>query len=223
MPEPGIETNWEIFKRREAVIRDDHFVYAKGHHGSEYVNKDAIIPFTADMSSLCERLAKVFVDLDVEIVVGPAVAGAIVSQWVAHHISIATGRIIPGIYTDKVGKDAAGNDIFALKRGYDAMIRGKRALIVEDVLNTGGSAAQTVQLALENDAVVLAVGALCNRGNVKASEIGDVPFLFSLTEVSMEKHLPDDCPFCKEGRPINTKIGHGADYVTKNGQPRVSV
>lgn len=223
MPQQGVESNWEIFKRREAVLRGDHFVYAKGHHGSEYVNKDAVIPFTADMSSLCERLARVFVDLNVEIVVGPAVAGAIVSQWVAHHLSIMTGRVIPGVYADKIGKDADDNDLFGLKRGYDAMVRGKRALVVEDVLNTGSSAAQAVQLVIDNDGVVIGVGAFCNRGKVTTADIGDPPFLLSLTDVSMDKYLPMDCPLCKEGRPINTKLGHGRDFVAKHGQPKVPV
>lgn len=208
---------WRILKEANAILKDDHFVYTKGGHGHEYVNKDALMLMPFELDLLCNEIAEHFRASGPAIVLGPAVAGAIISYAVARNLNAPLKPLVSATYADKEG------DGFVLKRGYDEVIKGKRALVVEDILNTGGSVKQIVELARRHGAEVIGVGAICNRGGVTADMIGDPPELFSVVSVNMQMYPADECPFCKEGRPINTKIGKGADFVAKHGQPKVPV
>lgn len=208
---------WSILAEANAIIRNDHFVYTKGGHGHEYVNKDALLLQPHNHFLLCKEIADHFREYDVEAVLGPAVAGGFISYAVALHLNAPFKPVVPATYADKEGGG------FVLKRGYDTAIAGKRILVVEDILNTGGSAKQIVELGRAHDADIVGVGVICNRGGVTPDMIGNPPELFSVVSVNMKMYDAAECPFCKEGRPINTKIGKGKEYVEKHGQPKVPV
>ena len=80
-----------IFQEHNAIIPEDHFVYAKKpqgwFHGDAYVNKDAIYPHTRAVSFLCHLLADSFWSGGVEVVVGPTVGGVSLAQWTAHWLA----------------------------------------------------------------------------------------------------------------------------------------
>lgn len=84
-----------------AVITNSHIVYASGKHGAAYVNKDAIYPHTRITSRLCRAIAKRFMNDKVDVVIAPAIGGAILSQWVAHHLTGLTGREVLGSFAEK--------------------------------------------------------------------------------------------------------------------------
>jgi orotate phosphoribosyltransferase len=207
-----------ILARVGAVIANSHIVYTSGKHGSAYVNKDAIYPHTRETSDLCETLMNRIADVrqptsDLVIipqaVVAPAVGGVILSQWMAYHFSSYwSGKWmdIPALYADKVGEE------FVIKRGYEKIVSGKRVLVVEDVLNTGGSVIKTIQAVRNAGGEVVAVGALCNRGGVTAEQLG-IPHLVSLLDVTMDAWPEAECPLCVQGVPINTSVGHGAQFL----------
>ena len=91
----------DILKKIGAVITDDHFVYTSGKHGHVYINKDALYPHTKETSEVCEIMAKMFADQEVDVVAGPALGGIILSQWVASHLSELKGKEILGVYAEK--------------------------------------------------------------------------------------------------------------------------
>ena len=194
-----------------ALITGDHLVYTSGRHGSSYVNKDALYPHTAATSEVCARIAARFADAGVEVVAGPTVGGVIMAQWTAHHLSVLAGREVLAVYAEEeVAEDGARRRLF--RRGYDALVAGRRVLVVEDILTTGGSARLVVAAAHEAGGSVVGVGALCNRGGVSAEMIG-APLLFSLSEVPLESFAPEECPLCAAGVPINTRVGKGAAFL----------
>src|ERR1700734_2304052 len=121
------------------VFRTGHFVFISGKHSETYVNKDALYPYTREISKLCHEMAQRFSSYNVEAVIGPAIGAAILSQWTAYHMSELTGRQILAVYADKDGQGG-----FVVKRGYDQLISGKRVLIVEDTVTTGGSMRKVV-------------------------------------------------------------------------------
>jgi len=203
----------EILARVGAVITNSHIVYTSGKHGSAYVNKDAIYPHTRETSDLCQTLANL-IPLAPQAVVAPAVGGVILSQWVAYHFSSFWPGVwldIPALYADKVGEE------FVIKRGYEKIVSGKRVLVVEDVINTGGSVVKTIQAVRNVGGEVITVGALCNRGGVTADGLG-VPYLFSLLNVTMDAWLEAECPLCVQGIPINTSVGHGVQFIARVGK-----
>ena len=99
--------------------------------------------------------------------------------------------------------------------GYDKFLPGRRVLVVEDVLTTGGSAKKVVELARAAGGKVIGLGVLCNRGGVTPHDVGDVPQLFALTNIPLEVWMEGDCPLCKQGVPVNTDIGKGREFLAR--------
>src|SRR3990167_9525772 len=150
----------QVLGKVGAVIADSHIVYTSGKHGTAYVNKDAIYPHTAETSSLCRAIAERFADDNVQVVIGPAIGGVILSQWTAHHLTEMNGHEVLGVYAEK----SEGGDNFVIKRGYDKLIAGKNVLVVEDVLTTGGSVRKVIEAVRALGGNVIGLGALCDRG-----------------------------------------------------------
>src|SRR3989344_9468868 len=78
--------------QKVGAFRAGHFVFVSGLHADTYVNKNAMYPYTREMSKLCRSIAERFVGKNVGAVVGPATGGIILSQWVAYHLSELEGR-----------------------------------------------------------------------------------------------------------------------------------
>lgn len=197
----------DMLEQVGAVITNNHLVYTSGRHGSTYVNKDALYPYTEYTSAVCKQIADHFAHAKVEVVAGPTVGGVILSQWVAHHYS-ATRNDKPtlAIYAEEDGSGPTSTRVF--RRGYGDFIPGKRILIVEDILTTGGSARKVIDAVRTLGGEVIGLGALCNRGGITAAAL-DIPELYALTSLPLESWPADDCPLCRQGVPINTRVGKG--------------
>ena len=193
-----------------AVITNSHLVYTSGKHGSTYVNKDALYPHTAAISSLCRVLAEQFVVDNIEVVVAPALGGIILSQWIAHHLSDLMGREVLSVYAEKIEEGG-----FVIKRGYDKLLKDKNVLVVEDILTTGGSARKVIELTRTLGGNVQGLAVLCNRGGVTAQELAQVPKIISLLSLDFESWDEGDCPLCKQGVPVNTEVGKGREFLAK--------
>lgn len=204
--------HFEILNMVGALVQGSHIVYTSGRHGGTYFNKDALYPHMNYIKWFCEGMAKNYAGAIIDAVVGPELGGIILSQHVAHYLANAAGRDVLSLYAEK-RRDAAGG--FHLTRGYDELVRGKKVLIVEDVLTTGASVRNVVAAVRECDGIVVGVAALCNRGKVTAEMLGDVPRLFSLLELDFESYAEEDCPLCRDNVPINTKVGKGREYLAK--------
>ncbi len=194
------------------AFRAGHFVFVSGLHADTYVNKNAMYPYTREMSRLCKSIAERFVGKNVGAVVGPATGGIILSQWVAYHLSELEGREVYGAYADKDG------DGFAIKRGYDEIIKGKNVLVVEDLVTTGGSLRKTIGAVRIAGGNVIGAVAVCNRGNVTQEAVGNPPEFISLLTVQLEQWPESSCELCERGIPINTDVGHGKDFLARKNQ-----
>jgi orotate phosphoribosyltransferase len=200
----------EILKHTKAVITDSHIVGTKGGHMSVYINKDAIYPHTQETFRLCQLFAEKIKDLDVDMVVGPVIGGVILEQLVSYHLSLIKKKDILGVYAEKTPE---GGMTLISRRNYDQLVKGKKVLVVEDVTNTGGSAKLTVEAVKEVGGTVVAVAAIVNRNPEKVtSEFLGAPF-YPLCIFKAENFDPADCPLCKAGVPMNTKVGHGKKFL----------
>ncbi|MBP6913183.1 MAG: phosphoribosyltransferase, partial [Candidatus Levybacteria bacterium] len=177
--------------------------------GSIYINKDALYPHTEDASQVGMLLAKKAEDLDVDVVVGPALGGIILSTWTAYHLSSLKNKEILGIYTEK---DENKNQVFT--RNYDSLVKDKNVLIIEDLTTTGGSVKKVVDAVRNARGRVTAVLVMVNRSpKLVNGETINAPFI-SLGELPVETWTEEKCPLCKEGVPINTRVGHGKKYLS---------
>ena len=84
-----------------------------------------------------------------------------------------------------------------LRRGFE-LVAGERVLVVEDVVTTGGSVREIVQLVRERHGTVVGVGAILDRSSGQANF--DVPFR-SLATLQVRNYTSDTCPLCQQGSP----------------------
>jgi orotate phosphoribosyltransferase len=198
----------DILKSVGAVMTDDHFVYTSGKHGEVYINKDALYPHTQKTAEVGKLFADHCKDMDIDTVAAPALGGIILSQWTAYYLSEMKGKEIVGVYAEKTPDKS-----FAFTRGYDAYIKGKNVLVIEDLTTTGGSVKKIADVVRAAGGNVVAVGVMVNRdsANVNSDMMG-APF-FALGELKAEAWDEADLPERVAKRPINMHVGHGKKYV----------
>lgn len=194
------------------AFRKGHFVFTSGRHSDTYVNKDALYPYTRETSRVCRMFAEHFAPRKIEAVIGPAIGAAVLSQWTAYHLTGFAGYDVYGVYADKDGDGG-----FVIRRGYENLIKGKRTLIVEDLMTTGGSVRKVVEAARAAGADIAGVAAICNRGGVTADMVGNPQELISLVNLHLESWEERECDLCARGIPVNTDIGHGKEFLANKG------
>ena len=197
----------------KAIIANSHFVGTSGRHFSAYINKDALYPHTKETSRIGELFAEKYKDENIDVVVGPALGGIILSTWTAYHLSKLKNKEVLGVYTEK---DAEKNQIFT--RGYDKLIKDKNILIIEDLTTTGGSVKKVVESVRNAGGNVISVCVMVNRDPklVTTDAIG-APFS-SLTVYEVPSYITEECPLCKSNVPVNTTIGHGKKFLEEKAR-----
>src|SRR4030042_5919357 len=91
----------DILKKVKAITTDSHIVLTSGKHSSKYLNKDALYPHTRQVSRIGQMIAQKYLKKNVEVVIGPALGGIILSQWTAHHLTLLKKKEILGGFSEK--------------------------------------------------------------------------------------------------------------------------
>jgi len=173
------------------AIMDGHFLLTSGLHSPHYVEKFNVLQHPKYTEQLCKAMAEKFKDAKIETVVGPVTGGIIL----AHETGKALGT--RAIFTERVdGK-------MTFRRGF-SLHEGERVLIVEDIVTTGGSIKEVIDVVKSYKAIPVAVSMLVDRSGGKA-DFGDVPATALLT-MNVETYKPEECPLCKNNIPM-TKRG----------------
>ncbi|MGH2711630.1 MAG: orotate phosphoribosyltransferase [Actinomycetota bacterium] len=173
----------ELLRKKQAV-RTGHFLLSSGKHSDTYVEKARVFEDPALTVRLAEELARWHENI--QLIVSPAV-GALPFGFA---VALAAGARF--VYAER----EAG--AMSLRRGF-SIAPGERALIVEDVITTGGSAGEVYGLVAEAGADALGVAALVDRS------AGDVVFpLRALARVSADAWDPGECPLCADRVPIES-------------------
>lgn len=210
------EKTIEILKKVNAIMTDNHFVLTSGKHSSVFIRKDRLYPYTSLTSDVCKIIAEKVKDMPIDIVVGPSLCGIVLSQWVAHHLSVIHGKEVLSVFTEKTSND---KEIFdkpqVFKRGYDALVKNKNVLVVEDLTTTGGSVKKVVDQVRAAGGNVVCVYVLANRNPKEINDAFMGAKFMALAEIPVEAYDESQCPLCKNGVPINTEVGHGKEYLEK--------
>ncbi len=176
---------------KTGAIMDGHFLLTSGLHSPHYVEKFNVLQHPAYTAQLCAAMAEKFKDANIETVVGPVTGGILL----AHETGKSLGT--RAIFTERVdGK-------MTFRRGF-SLREGERVLIVEDIVTTGGSIKEVIEVVKAAGAVPVAVSMLVDRSGGKAN-FGDVPHTALLT-MEVETYTPETCPLCAKGIPM-TKRG----------------
>lgn len=180
----------ELFIKTGAIL-EGHFLLTSGLHSPMYVEKFQVLQHPKYTEQLCKALADKFVDENIEVVIGPVTGGILL----AHEVGKALGT--RAIFTERE------NGKMTLRRGFK-IAKGERVLIVEDIVTTGGSIKEVVEVVKEQGGIPVGIGMLVDRSGGKAS-FDEVPYK-ALLQLTVTTYQPDDCPLCKEGQPM-TKRG----------------
>jgi orotate phosphoribosyltransferase len=176
-----------LFRETGAML-EGHFELSSGLHSERYFQCALLLEDPRRAEMLAQALARKLAQggaKKLDVVIGPAL-GAVV--W-AHEVARALGA--RAMFTER--KDAA----MSLRRGF-ALAPRDRVLVVEDVLTTGGSAREVMEVMRALDVPAAGVAAIVNRsgGNPFAK---DGLALTSLAEVEARTWKREECPLCKAG------------------------
>jgi orotate phosphoribosyltransferase len=201
----------QILKDAGAIL-EGHFIGTSGRHMGVYITKDAWMPHTAIASEVGRMFAELNKDKGIDIVVGPALGGIILSQWTAYHLSQITGKDVLSCFTEKTEDN---NQVF--KRGYDQLVKGKRLMLVEDTVATGSSIKKVIASIEAAGATLVQISLVINRVSGLINEESFGYPMNALGEVPAETYGEDEVPDWLAKIPINTTVGHGAKYLKEHG------
>ncbi len=174
-----------------SAIMEGHFLLTSGLHSPRYVEKFNVLQKPVYTEKLCRAMAEKFKDANIETVVGPVTGGILL----AHETGKALGT--RAIFTERE------NGKMTFRRGF-TLHEGERVLIVEDIVTTGGSIREVIDVVKEHGGIPVAVSMLVDRSGGKAT-FGDVPST-ALLHMDVQTYKPEECPLCKAGIPM-TKRG----------------
>lgn len=180
----------KIFTESKALLAG-HFRLTSGRHSNQYMQCAQVLQYPHFTEQLARHLADKFQDDNVELVVGPAMGGIIVAYEVARQLKI------PGFFCERQdGK-------MALRRGFQIK-PGQRILVVEDVVTTGGSVQEVIEVVKSAGGEVMGVGVLVDRSG------GAVDFGVkkeAVLTMDIESWEAEVCPLCKAGQGEAVKPG----------------
>lgn len=169
-----------ILKEVEALL-DGHFLLSSGKHSNRYCQCARLLQYPDKAEEVLKLVAEQVKDLQIDIVVGPAMGGIIV----AYELGRQLGK--PAIFTERV--DGA----MALRRGFEIK-PGQKILITEDVVTTGKSSLETVEVLKSFGGEVIGIACIADRST---TDIG-LP-IFGAVKLEIETWEKESCPLCAQG------------------------
>ena len=187
---PQVESVLALFRATGAYL-EGHFRLTSGLHSSNYLQCALVLRHPPVAEDLGRRLAaqlRTIVDEPVALVVSPALGGLIIG----HEVARALGA--PFLFTERDPQTRK----MLLRRGFTVQ-PGETAVVIEDVITTGGSTRDVIECLQAAGARVLAAGSIIDRSGGTA-DVG-VPRV-ALATLQVAAHRPEECPLCREGVPV---------------------
>ena len=178
----------EVLEKRGAVLRG-HFELSSGRHSDVFVQKFRVLEQPRLAQRFGESLAELF-DKRFDVVAAPAV-GAVVLGF-----ATALAADARSVFAERL------EDRMVFRRGFE-IGHLEKVLVVEDVVTTGGSAREVVDLVKRAGGEVVGVGALLDRADPSRddSQALGAP-LRSLVQLKVDSWDPTDCPLCASNEPV---------------------
>lgn len=175
----------ELFKKHNALLTG-HFKLSSGLHSEKYLQCALILQYPEIAGKLARTLAEKFSNEKIGVVVGPALGGVTLAYEVARAIGVR------GIFTERQeGK-------MVLRRGF-FIKQGEKVLVTEDVITTGGSTKEVMDVVKECGGIVAGVGSIIDRSD---SPIDFGVKFVSLAKVEVRTYKETECPLCKSKIPV---------------------
>ncbi len=179
----------KIFLRHNALL-EGHFLLSSGRHSDKYLQGALILQYPKIAAKLAKQVVTKLpenIRQEVETVISPALGGVIWGQEVARILSCRS------IFTER-----EQGVIMKLRRGFKIK-NGEKFIVAEDVVTTGKSTNEVIDIVKQSGGKVLNVVSLVDRSG------GDMKFevpLTTLFSLTVENYLPEECPLCKQNIEI---------------------
>ena len=163
-----------------------HFLLTSGRHSGEYMQCAKLFVNPKISERLCFALAKKIKDLKVDYVVSPALGGILMGYELARALGC------DNYFAERV------DSTFALRRGF-TLKQGEKVIVAEDVITTGGSVKEVIELVRSQGAEVIGVAVIVDRSG------GTIDFgipLYSLWQTNIATYDKGSCPLCQTGLPL---------------------
>lgn len=178
----------EILKECDALL-EGHFLLSSGKHSNRYVQCAKVLRYPDQAAKVLSLVVDKIKDLDIDLVVGPAMGGVVVSYELGRQL----GK--EAVFTER--KD----NVMELRRGFEVK-SGAKIIIAEDVVTTGKSTKETKKVLEDLGGEVIGVACIANRTN---EDIG-MP-IYSAIDLDIQVYESDACPLCEEGKIDLVKPG----------------
>jgi len=190
-----IKTDYNKLFQKLQAIRKGHFVLTSGNHSDTYIQCARILERPGVSSKLCKELIKPWQNKNIDAVIGPALGGIILSYELsrlfkskAMYLERVEGNLIP-------------------RRGF-VIDAGAQVIVAEDVITTGGSVKEVIDVIKKHKAKVIGIISLVDRRPEKTKRLFGVEFN-SVVKVTPPIYRPDKCPLCQKGIPTEKPGSRG--------------
>ncbi|MGH7784645.1 MAG: orotate phosphoribosyltransferase [Candidatus Binatia bacterium] len=170
------------FSETDALL-EGHFELSSGLHSSSYLQCAIALQYPSDAAKFGQAIARYCTGDGIETIAAPAIGGLVIGNAVASALNVRF------IWTERE------NGKMTLRRGFSVK-KGERILVVEDIITTGGSTRECIEVLEKHGAEVIAAASIIDRSNGEA-DVG-VP-LISLAQMDVPSYSPDQCPTCALG------------------------
>jgi orotate phosphoribosyltransferase len=178
---PRNDSLLDLFKRKNALL-EGHFILSSGLHSDRYLQSALLLQFPDIAEKLGRELAEKFPG-KVDTVLSPALGGLIIGQ------EVARAKKCRAIFSEK---DDNGKPV--LRRGFE-LSHDESVLVIEDVITTGLSTGEVVELISQANARLIGIGSIVNRSEKTGKPV------VSLLNIDVKSWSPSDCVLCKKGIP----------------------
>ena len=166
----------EMFQKSGALLQG-HFLLTSGRHSNIYFQCAKVLQYPEYNEKVCSIIADFFKSFEIDTVISPAIGGIVVGQEVARQLNIRS------IFAEREDK------ALTLRRGF-SLSEGEKVLVCEDVVTTGGSVFEVIDIVKNSGAKVVGVGFIVDRSN------GNVNFGYpqiSTLKIDATSFLPNEC------------------------------
>ncbi len=167
----------DIFRETGALLQG-HFILTSGRHSASYFQCAKVLQYPEHLQLFANEIVDYFRDLSIDLVISPAVGGIVLGTEVGRQLNVQT------IFTERE------SGVMTLRRGFE-ILAGNNVLVVEDVVTTGGSVQEVMNVVIKVGANIVGVGVLVDR-SAGAVKLHDNQFC--VTELEVVSYGADEVP-----------------------------
>jgi orotate phosphoribosyltransferase len=172
--------------RRVGALLEGHFRLTSGLHSAGFLQCALVLQYPPEAEACGVGIAEQVRGLGAQVVLSPALGGIVIGQEVARALGVRA------MFAER--QDGR----LTVRRGF-TFEAGEKVLVVEDVVTTGGSTRETIEVARAAGAQVVGAAAIVDRSGGQ-QQLG-VPF-YVLADIPLPTHEPEACPLCQAGQPV---------------------